>query len=94
MTLGGIVQVAQEQVEHVAHAGGGVAHAMRQVQPALLRLDRRRAEAVLAFLDRVIKTRVNDSVPCRSTALSMSSHKPQPMPSPLPVAAKSAMGRV
>ena len=60
MSLGGIVEVAEEQVEHVTHAGRGVADAVGEVQPALLRLDGRRAEAVLAFLDRVVEARVDD----------------------------------
>ena len=59
-TVRTLCEVGEEGVDHVAQARGGVAHAVRQVQPAALRLERRRAEPVLAFLDRVIKPRVND----------------------------------
>jgi hypothetical protein len=43
-----------------AHADSGVAHTVCEVRPAFRGCDRRRAEAILAFLDRVIRPGIND----------------------------------
>ena len=56
----GIVEGRHEGVEDVAQAGGRVADAVREVQPALRRLDRGGAQAVLDFLDRVVLAVVDD----------------------------------
>ncbi len=53
-------EVGHEHVEDVAQPGGGIAHAVRQVKPALGRLDRRWALAVLQLLDRVVGFVVDD----------------------------------
>jgi len=66
---------------------------MREMQPTFLRLDRGRAEAVLAFLDRVIETRSMDLFLADDRVLNVITQPPADA-SPLPVAAKSAIGRV
>ena len=58
--LCGILQIGHEDVQHVAQAGCGVAHAVCNVDPALFGLDRHGTGTVLRFGDGVIAARADD----------------------------------
>ena len=51
----GFVEIGEEQIEHVAQAGGRVPHAMRQLQPSFLSLERSGPQTVLHLRDRVVR---------------------------------------
>src|ERR1035441_936864 len=54
------LQVAKETIENVTQAGRGVAHTMGEVQPTLLRLQRRGANTVLDLVNSVVLATVED----------------------------------
>ena len=60
--LPGLGQVGDKDVDHIPQAGGGVAHAVGDVQPALFGLDGRRALAVLGLGDGVVAPGAGDDL--------------------------------
>ena len=55
-----VLQVGHEDIQHVAQAGCGVAHAMCKVDPALFGLNRHSAGAVFGLGDGVVAARTDD----------------------------------
>ncbi|MNG11037.1 hypothetical protein D3C84_945410 [compost metagenome] len=53
-------QFGQEHIQHVTETRSGVAYAVRNMQPAFVRLDRGGALAVLDFLDRMVVALIDD----------------------------------
>lgn len=60
--LPGLGQIGDEHIDHIPQAGGGVAHAVGDVQPALFGLDGRRALAVLGLGDGVVAAGAGDDL--------------------------------
>ncbi len=56
----GIIERRHIQVQHITQAAGAAAHAVRQVQPALRRLEGMRSLPVLDFLDGMVVAQVDD----------------------------------
>ena len=58
--LPGLLEIAQESVEHVAQPGCRPSHAVRDVQPAFRRLHRHRPGPVFRLFDRMVLAFIDD----------------------------------
>src|ERR1019366_6210620 len=56
----GAIELSHEHVEHIAQAGGSVAHSVGKMQPTFVGLDGRGAHTVLYFLNGVVLPIVDD----------------------------------